>query len=165
MILNEQGPSYGQDLQAALEALARTSQASAHPDEPRSAAASLSCAETCSPTRIATCSGRSPGRAALEAGNARGAGRAAPARRAGRRASAARATRSAAGRHSSSRPPLEFFNGLGGFAKEGCEYVTILGAGQWTPAPWINVVSNRSFGFRSRSPARVHVGRQQRENR
>ena len=45
------------------------------------------------------------------------------------------------------RPPLEFFNGLGGFAKEGCEYVTILGAGQWTPAPWINVVSNRSFGF------------------
>ncbi|MEP6471883.1 MAG: glycosyl hydrolase family 65 protein, partial [Acidobacteriota bacterium] len=45
------------------------------------------------------------------------------------------------------RPALEFFNGLGGFAKDGCEYVTILGAGQWTPAPWINVVANRSFGF------------------
>ena len=42
---------------------------------------------------------------------------------------------------------LEFFNGLGGFAENGHEYVTILGAGQMTPAPWINVVSNASFGF------------------
>ena len=44
-------------------------------------------------------------------------------------------------------PALEFFNGLGGFAAGGREYVTILGAGQWTPAPWINVVANPSFGF------------------
>src|SRR5262249_491084 len=42
---------------------------------------------------------------------------------------------------------LEFFNGLGGFAEEGREYVTILGEGQWTPAPWVNVVANPSFGF------------------
>jgi cyclic beta-1,2-glucan synthetase len=42
---------------------------------------------------------------------------------------------------------LEFFNGLGGFAENGREYVTILGAGQMTPAPWINVISNASFGF------------------
>ena len=42
---------------------------------------------------------------------------------------------------------LEFFNGLGGFAANGREYVTILGAGQVTPAPWINVISNASFGF------------------
>jgi cyclic beta-1,2-glucan synthetase len=42
---------------------------------------------------------------------------------------------------------LEFFNGLGGFAADGREYVTILGAGQVTPAPWINVISNASFGF------------------
>ena len=42
---------------------------------------------------------------------------------------------------------LEFFNGLGGFAANGREYVTILGAGQSTPAPWINVISNASFGF------------------
>jgi cyclic beta-1,2-glucan synthetase len=45
------------------------------------------------------------------------------------------------------RPDLEFFNGLGGFAGEGREYTTILGEGQWTPAPWINVVANPSFGF------------------
>jgi cyclic beta-1,2-glucan synthetase len=42
---------------------------------------------------------------------------------------------------------LEFFNGLGGFAAGGREYVTILGAGQSTPAPWINVIANASFGF------------------
>jgi cyclic beta-1,2-glucan synthetase len=45
------------------------------------------------------------------------------------------------------RPELEFFNGLGGFAEDGREYVTILGAGQWTPAPWINVIANDAFGF------------------
>ncbi|MEO8470010.1 MAG: glucoamylase family protein, partial [Chloroflexota bacterium] len=45
------------------------------------------------------------------------------------------------------RPELEYFNGLGGFAEEGREYVTILGPGQTTPAPWVNVVANPSFGF------------------
>ncbi|MGB6552123.1 MAG: glucoamylase family protein [Candidatus Binataceae bacterium] len=45
------------------------------------------------------------------------------------------------------RPALEYFNGLGGFAADGREYVTILGEGQWTPAPWINVITNPSFGF------------------
>ena len=45
------------------------------------------------------------------------------------------------------RPDLEFFNGLGGFAADGREYVTILGEGQWTPAPWINVIANPAFGF------------------
>jgi cyclic beta-1,2-glucan synthetase len=42
---------------------------------------------------------------------------------------------------------LEFFNGLGGFAADGREYVTILSGGQSTPAPWINVIANPSFGF------------------
>ena len=45
-------------------------------------------------------------------------------------------------------PDLSFFNGLGGFSPEGREYVIILGEGQWTPAPWLNVVSNgQDFGF------------------
>ncbi len=44
-------------------------------------------------------------------------------------------------------PDLEFFNGLGGFARDGQEYVTVLGPGQSTPAPWINVVANPAFGF------------------
>jgi Cellobiose phosphorylase len=45
------------------------------------------------------------------------------------------------------RPALEFFNGLGGFADSGREYVAILGPGQATPAPWLNVIANPSFGF------------------
>lgn len=45
------------------------------------------------------------------------------------------------------RQPLGFFNGLGGFADEGREYVTDLGEGLRTPAPWINVIANPSFGF------------------
>jgi cyclic beta-1,2-glucan synthetase len=44
-------------------------------------------------------------------------------------------------------PSLEFFNGLGGFTAGGREYVTVLDGGQWTPAPWINVIANPQFGF------------------
>lgn len=44
-------------------------------------------------------------------------------------------------------PTLEFFNGMGGFADKGREYVIILEPGQFTPAPWINVIANRKFGF------------------
>ena len=42
---------------------------------------------------------------------------------------------------------LDFYNGLGGFANKGREYVTVLGEGLRTPAPWINVIANPSFGF------------------
>jgi cyclic beta-1,2-glucan synthetase len=46
-----------------------------------------------------------------------------------------------------SPPALEFFNGLGGFA-DTREYVIVLHRGQWTPAPWVNVVANDlDFGF------------------
>src|SRR6185312_1962644 len=45
------------------------------------------------------------------------------------------------------RPALEFFNGIGGFAEDGREYVTVLDEHPATPAPWINVVANPSFGF------------------
>ncbi|HEU4766258.1 MAG TPA: glucoamylase family protein [Pyrinomonadaceae bacterium] len=45
-------------------------------------------------------------------------------------------------------PELSFFNGLGGFHQGGREYVTTLGAEQWTPAPWSNVIGNAvDFGF------------------
>jgi cyclic beta-1,2-glucan synthetase len=45
-------------------------------------------------------------------------------------------------------PELSFFNGLGGFHQSGREYVTLLGAEQWTPAPWSNVIGNSvEFGF------------------
>jgi cellobiose phosphorylase len=41
---------------------------------------------------------------------------------------------------------LIFQNGLGGFTPDGREYVISLGAGQSTPAPWVNVLANPSFG-------------------
>ncbi|MBV9122155.1 MAG: glycosyl transferase family 36, partial [Planctomycetes bacterium] len=43
-------------------------------------------------------------------------------------------------------PPL-FANGLGGFSADGREYVINLAPGQWTPAPWSNVIANPHFGF------------------
>ncbi|UNC93189.1 GH36-type glycosyl hydrolase domain-containing protein [Candidatus Contubernalis alkaliaceticus] len=42
---------------------------------------------------------------------------------------------------------LSYFNGLGGFDREGKEYVIRLEQGQTTPAPWANVIANPEFGF------------------
>jgi cellobiose phosphorylase len=41
---------------------------------------------------------------------------------------------------------LIFFNGLGGFTKDGREYIIRIAPGQATPAPWSNVISNPNFG-------------------
>jgi cyclic beta-1,2-glucan synthetase len=41
---------------------------------------------------------------------------------------------------------LIFQNGVGGFTRDGHEYVIILEPGQVTPAPWINVLANPFFG-------------------
>ncbi|WP_341929180.1 GH36-type glycosyl hydrolase domain-containing protein [Methyloversatilis discipulorum] len=38
------------------------------------------------------------------------------------------------------------FNGIGGFAADGREYVISLAPGQVTPAPWANVLANPQFG-------------------
>jgi cellobiose phosphorylase len=45
-------------------------------------------------------------------------------------------------------PPREliFDNGLGGFTRDGHEYVITLQPGQMTPAPWVNVLANPHFG-------------------
>jgi cyclic beta-1,2-glucan synthetase len=45
------------------------------------------------------------------------------------------------------RPAMQFFNGIGGFSSDGREYVTVLEGVQRTPAPWINVIANKKFGF------------------
>ncbi|WP_323013047.1 GH36-type glycosyl hydrolase domain-containing protein [Devosia sp.] len=52
---------------------------------------------------------------------------------------------------------LEFFNGLGGFARNGTEYVTVLENGATTPAPWINVVANEGLGFQVSSEGSFHA--------
>ena len=47
-------------------------------------------------------------------------------------------------------PPLRrellFANGLGGFTRDGHEYVITLPPGRMTPAPWVNVLANPGFG-------------------
>jgi cellobiose phosphorylase len=41
----------------------------------------------------------------------------------------------------------EFFNGFGGFVKDGSEYEILLEGKNKPPAPWINVIANKNFGF------------------
>jgi cellobiose phosphorylase len=43
-------------------------------------------------------------------------------------------------------PELDLYNGLGGFAPGGREYVIAPTSGSRTPAPWANVIANPSFG-------------------
>src|SRR5205814_36180 len=141
VILNEKATSYPQDLQSALEALVRTSQSAVrHEDAARGNVfilrGDLVSARDHDLLRTAA-------RAVLLSrhGTLRD-----QVMRAERPASAPLPPPRRARRPSLTVPgprlDLEFFNGLGGFADGGREYVIVLGEGQWTPAPWINVVAN-----------------------
>lgn len=41
----------------------------------------------------------------------------------------------------------EFYNGFGGFVEDGREYEILLEGNNKPPAPWINVIANKHFGF------------------
>jgi cyclic beta-1,2-glucan synthetase len=41
---------------------------------------------------------------------------------------------------------LPYFNSLGGFTQDGREYAIYLGPNTHTPAPWVNVIANPTFG-------------------
>jgi cyclic beta-1,2-glucan synthetase len=148
VILNERASSYVQDLQITLEALVRTSQARVQVGEGGSAGrvfmvrADLISAETrallASVARVVLVGRRGSLSDQLDRVPVAGA----IARILPKQGFAGSKPRVAP-----SLPDLEFFNGLGGFADNGREYVTILGPGQSTPAPWINVVANPAFGF------------------
>jgi cyclic beta-1,2-glucan synthetase len=150
VILNERQSSYVQELQIAIETLVRASQSHPHPDAERQLGrtfvlrADLIAAETrsllVSVARIVLPAQRGrlfdqlegitePAESIWPAPKRAGTGLEPPVR--------------------PLAPDLEFFNGLGGFAKAGKEYVTILGPGQSTPAPWINVIANSTFGFQA----------------
>ncbi|MCK6370085.1 MAG: glycosyl transferase, partial [Gammaproteobacteria bacterium] len=149
VILNERAASYVQDLQVALEALVRTSQSRGHiaADFARGSVfvlrTDLIAAETpallSAVARVVLVSQRGALADQLERSRkpAVPTSRTTPGR-------AARADSAVTG---PAPQDLEFFNGLGGFAADGREYVTLLGPGQTTPAPWINVVANPAFGF------------------
>ena len=149
VILNENPPSYAQDLQTALETMVRASQSQRPSGKERGRGAvfilrdELVSPQTRRPAPERRSSGDlEPPRQPLPTGQASGRIRPRPSRRR-QDAGLLRQCR----RPLSPVPKLEFFNGLGGFAADGDEYVTILGEGQWTPAPWINVIANPSFGF------------------
>ncbi len=150
VILNEKAHSYVQEFQTSLEALVRTSQSAPRPERSETHGRRLHPPEGAAlahgPRGAA---GGRPGRAPEPPRHARGAARA---RRGGSRPPRPCPRRGRSG----PRPPRtrrprgfdsEFFNGIGGFVDGGREYVTVLGEGQWAPAPWINVIANPRFGF------------------
>lgn len=53
--------------------------------------------------------------------------------------------------HDKPSPSLLFWNGYGGFANNGQEYVVRLTGNRVTPHPWINIIANHHFGFHTSS--------------
>ena len=142
VIVNERASSYVQDLQIAIETAVRTSQSRPrYGTEPTHGAIFALRADLMTPESRALL--QSVARVSLLARRGPIADQLA-------RLPAAKAW-PAAERQRKFAPPatglplsdvrrgLEFFNGLGGFDDNGREYVTILNAGNATPAPWIMV--------------------------
>ena len=149
VILNERAHSYVQDLQVALETLVRTSQSRPQARRGRDSRRGLRAPRRSDLARGARAPaiGRPRSCSSAAAGASRSSSLACRRRSPGlRRPRAADRTRSRSCKRRG-RVGLEFYNGLGGFAADGREYVTALGGGQWTPAPWINVIANPAFGF------------------
>ena len=148
VILNEHGATYAQDLQDLLETLVRTSQSVlAHDGHPTHGGVSILRGDQLSSedrTLIQTAA-----RAVVLSRRGSLADQVIRPERPKRIAPpvAPPGSRQTRSEPAASRPDLEFFNGLGGFADNGREYVTILGPGQATPAPWLNVIANPAFGF------------------
>src|SRR5207249_6056462 len=147
VILNERAPSYVQDLQALLETLLRTSQSAGLHDGPgphgnvyilRADGVTARQRDVLQSVARAVLSSRR-GTLADQMARTQRPDAAPPPQP--RRPALARADVTAR------RPDLELFNGLGGFERNGREYVTVLDEGRWTPAPWINVIANAGFGF------------------
>jgi cyclic beta-1,2-glucan synthetase len=148
VILNEGAASYVQDLQAALDKLVRTNQSMPGiASDDAGGAVFVLRADMVSPevgallqaTARAVLHGNL-GSLAEQINRARDLkpGTAPPARR---------ALPAAVPEAPLARPKMEFFNGLGGFTNDGREYLTILERGECTPAPWVNIIANPSFGF------------------
>ncbi|HEU5463530.1 MAG TPA: glucoamylase family protein, partial [Candidatus Binatia bacterium] len=148
VILNEQGPSYAQNLQDALEIQVRASQSRVQHQSPEASGSvyilrgDLISDEDRTLLQTAARAVLLSRRGTLAEQVERQQRSLTPVLPTPRRPPAPESTGDLA-----PPQPLEFFNGLGGFTADGREYVTSLGEGQWTPAPWINVIANPSFGF------------------
>ncbi len=154
VILNEHAASYSQDLQIALEALVRAQTRTPPVPEAAAKGAVFLLRADLVPTETAALLG-SAARVVLtaERGGLSDQLRARAAAVPQSLASQSPVSQAPAPRTSDPGtaippvPQLEFFNGYGGFADEGREYVVVLGPGQATPAPWVNVIANPGFGF------------------
>jgi cyclic beta-1,2-glucan synthetase len=149
VILNEKAHSYIQDFQTSLETLVRASQSAPRPerDETQGRVYILR-RDLLAPTDHAAL--QAAARAILLSRHGTLAEQLARAEPAQDVAALPPRRRARAESSVDAAPPRlesEFFNGVGGFLDEGREYVTVLGEGQWTPAPWINVIANPTFGF------------------
>ncbi|MCI0586303.1 MAG: hypothetical protein L0323_05630 [Planctomycetes bacterium] len=146
VILNAKGTSYAQDLQQSIEAMVRVSRSAAGREADAQPGRVFVLREDLlsPPDRVLL---RSAARVLILASRGSLAEQAIRLERSGPAPPRIRAPREAAETIAPPSLDLEFFNGLGGFTRNGLEYVTILGGGQWTPAPWINVVANPAFGF------------------
>lgn len=148
VLLNERGPTYSQDLQSTLENIVRSNQA-IHKSDPMKPQAGIFIlrADALSADELILL--RTAARITLQSRYGsltqqverleEPSDYAAPLRRKSRAVQISKALPEIS--------QLQFFNGLGGFSSDGSEYVTHLGTGQWTPAPWINVIANPHFGF------------------
>ena len=148
VIINEKAPSYVQELQSSLEALVRGSQLRLSPDTSGvSGKIFLLRGDLVSPQTRAQL--QAVARAVLL--SRRGTLAEQIARSQYREpATPPQARQTRASKRQDVQLPqqaLQFFNGLGGFAENGREYVTVLNEGLRTPEPWINIVANPSFGF------------------
>jgi cyclic beta-1,2-glucan synthetase len=148
VILDESPPSYLRDFQVSLEALVRASRSLPKPlgEDARGTVFVLRAALVSVAVRDVL---QTAARAVLvgSRGSLLEQVRRAPEPRSADPPSPRRLTPDTSSPAASPRPALEFFNGLGGFDDGGREYVAILEAGRWTPAPWINVICNPFFGF------------------
>jgi cyclic beta-1,2-glucan synthetase len=148
VIVNERAASYVQDLQAAIDTAVRSSQS-----RPRYGAELAQGSVYVLRADLMSVGARallqSVARVALIARRGPIAEQLALLQHAARPAAPARRPRIARGAAEFLPVPadLEFFNGTGGFALDGREYVTVLAPGATTPAPWINVIANPTFGF------------------
>jgi cyclic beta-1,2-glucan synthetase len=152
VILNEHGATYAQDLHDSLETLVRTSQSTlvheVHPGHggvyilrgDRLSTEDRTLLQTAARAVLLSRRGSLADQVIRLERPERIAPRAAP-------PAAPPGSRQTRSEPDAPRPELEFFNGLGGFADDGREYVAIVGPGQSTPAPWLNVIANASFGF------------------
>jgi cyclic beta-1,2-glucan synthetase len=147
VILNDRPPSYATDLQQALDAAVRTSQARRDEDGPKRGAVFVLRADLLpSPIRDLL---QTAARAVFVARRGTLSDQLARLREPEPtpRLRPQNTVEEARDVDARAMPPLEFFNGFGGFAAGAREYVVVLDEDQRTPAPWINVIANSQFGF------------------